>query len=192
VTRPRARIGPTRTSPDVRFRTAINEDRTSAKNSCAPMGPVEPRIFCMDPLRLVAASHGTREERRPSCVTRSFLLGCPMRRTAVLCSAAASLFKSSRLKSGWAGARRTVGPTGRGPKSNRVALSALFAYARSMMFATDCAYYCPPRAVAMPRAFSGSAISRSVRAPALWASRMIGARWPRSDPPRSSRPLRCS
>src|SRR5215831_7428728 len=36
------------------------------------------------------------------------------------------------------------------------------------MFATDCAYHWPPRAVAMPRALSASAISRSVRAPAFW------------------------
>ena len=37
------------------------------------------------------------------------------------------------------------------------------------------AYHCPPRAVAMPRALSASAISRSVRAPAFCASRMIGS-----------------
>lgn len=43
------------------------------------------------------------------------------------------------------------------------------------MFATDRAYHWPPRAVAMPRAFGASAISRSVRAPAFCASRMIGS-----------------
>jgi len=47
-------------------------------------------------------------------------------------------------------------------------------YALSRMFATLWAYHCPPRAVAIPRAFRASAISLSVRAPAFWASRMIG------------------
>jgi hypothetical protein len=43
------------------------------------------------------------------------------------------------------------------------------------MFATDWAYHCPPRAVAIPRALSASAISLKVRAPAFCASRMIGS-----------------
>jgi hypothetical protein len=41
--------------------------------------------------------------------------------------------------------------------------------------ATDCAYHCPPRAVAIPRALGASAISLKVRAPAFCASRMIGS-----------------
>src|SRR5262245_25961919 len=45
-------------------------------------------------------------------------------------------------------------------------------YDRLRMFATDCAYHCPPRAVVMPLAFSASAISLRVRAPAFWATRM--------------------
>jgi hypothetical protein len=51
--------------------------------------------------------------------------------------------------------------------------------ARSRMFATLWAYYCPPLTVAMPRALSASAISLRVRAPAFWASRMMGSTLPR-------------
>src|SRR6516165_4766022 len=52
---------------------------------------------------------------------------------------------------------------------------AALSYARARMFATDCAYHWPPRAVAIPRALSALAISLSVRAPAFWASPMIGS-----------------
>ena len=38
-------------------------------------------------------------------------------------------------------------------------LWALGSRSRAKMFATDCAYHCPPRAVAIPRVFSASAIS---------------------------------
>ena len=50
----------------------------------------------------------------------------------------------------------------------------MLSQARARTFATDCAYRWPPRDVAIPRALSGSAISRGVRAPAFWASRVIG------------------
>jgi hypothetical protein len=59
-------------------------------------------------------------------------------------------------------------------------------------FATDCAYHCPPRAVAIPRALSASAISLSVRAPAFCASRMIGSTFAAICQLRSSRRLRRS
>jgi hypothetical protein len=64
--------------------------------------------------------------------------------------------------------------TATAPNSVPVISSIFSTYARSRMLLTDLACHRPPRAVAMPRAFSASAICRNVVAPAFWASRMMG------------------
>src|SRR5450756_139129 len=55
------------------------------------------------------------------------------------------------------------------------ACEVLRAAGRSSTFLTDVACHRPPRAVATPRAFSASATSRRVLAPAFCASLMIGS-----------------
>jgi hypothetical protein len=51
--------------------------------------PLDPCVLHMDPLPLAAGLYGTREKRNCPYGTRSFLSWSPMRRTAVLSSAAA-------------------------------------------------------------------------------------------------------
>jgi hypothetical protein len=52
--------------------------------------PLDPAYFIWDPLQSTAGSYGTREKRKCPHGTRSFLSWSPMRRTAVLSSAAAA------------------------------------------------------------------------------------------------------